>query len=309
MDPLTFNNLLFRGESETLEFKSDNYSLDNDDEKGEFLKDLMAFVNAWRDTDAYILLGVKGSSSGVEQVAGMTKDRDDNEFQTLARGKITPAIRFGYETVIHDGKKCGVIHIPVQNRPAFLTKDFGKLKANDVHIRRGSATSIAAPDEISRMGAAAKTSGGPKFEIIARPGVGRPQMIPFVCLDVWLRNNGEETAYEVTVDIVSDIRNHLGFSNANWESSTTPTARERFIARKPLHREDMLALSSWRLDGGKFELDDKSRQTDKVIGYTGSGHEVCLRIFAKHQPPITFWLQFSSDEIREKKEKRFAPAT
>jgi predicted HTH transcriptional regulator len=53
--------LLNEDESSTLDFKRDQYPFDGatDEQKGELLKDILAFANAWRRTDAYILVGVK----------------------------------------------------------------------------------------------------------------------------------------------------------------------------------------------------------------------------------------------------------
>lgn len=45
-----------------------------------------------------------------------------------------------------------VIEIPVQKRPIYLKRDFGKLKRDTVYIRRGSSTFQASIDEISKMG-------------------------------------------------------------------------------------------------------------------------------------------------------------
>jgi hypothetical protein len=46
----------------------------------------------------------------------------------------------------------------VQTRPLYVLKDYGKVKAKTVYIRHGSATAIADPDEIARMGAGRETS-------------------------------------------------------------------------------------------------------------------------------------------------------
>jgi hypothetical protein len=63
MDAQLFERLLYRRESETLDFKVDQYQFSGgtDDEKSELLKDILAFGNAWRETDAYILIGVQES--------------------------------------------------------------------------------------------------------------------------------------------------------------------------------------------------------------------------------------------------------
>ena len=63
--------LLNEDESSALDFKRDQYPFEkaSDEQKSEFLKDILAFANAWRRTDAYILVGVedvKGGRSNVE---------------------------------------------------------------------------------------------------------------------------------------------------------------------------------------------------------------------------------------------------
>lgn len=64
------DELIYEEESATLDFKSKQYLFDgaNDYEKSELLKDILAFANAWRRTDAYILIGieeVKGEKSNI----------------------------------------------------------------------------------------------------------------------------------------------------------------------------------------------------------------------------------------------------
>src|ERR1700676_3696396 len=74
MDVQLLEGLLYREESETLDFKRDQYPFDraNDDERAELLKDLLAFANAWRTTDAYILVGVEEVRGNRSIVHGVT---------------------------------------------------------------------------------------------------------------------------------------------------------------------------------------------------------------------------------------------
>jgi hypothetical protein len=60
MDPVFLASLLREEEGPALDFKRDQYRfVDTTDlEKAELLKDILAFTNAWRRTDAYILIGV-----------------------------------------------------------------------------------------------------------------------------------------------------------------------------------------------------------------------------------------------------------
>lgn len=148
------NSLLYEEESTTLDFKSEQYKFvkAQDWEKAELLKDIIAFVNAWRRSDAYILIGVKEVKGGKSLIEGISGDLDDAQLQQFIQSKINKPIHFSYLTTELEGKKLALITIPVQSRPVFLKKDFSSLKANTVYVRRGSSTSIALPDEIASMG-------------------------------------------------------------------------------------------------------------------------------------------------------------
>lgn len=58
MDEHEMERLLYSGESDELDFKRDQYRLTNNDQKGEFIKDILAFANSWRTTDGFILIGI-----------------------------------------------------------------------------------------------------------------------------------------------------------------------------------------------------------------------------------------------------------
>ena len=148
------NNLLYEEESNTLDFKSEQYKFlkAQDFEKAKLLKDIVAFSNAWRRSDAYILIGVKEIKGGKSLIESISDDLDDAQLQQFVQSKINKPIHFSYITTEIESLKVGLITIPVQNRPVFLKKDFASLKANTVYVRRGSSTSIALPDEIASMG-------------------------------------------------------------------------------------------------------------------------------------------------------------
>lgn len=154
MNPSLIEELLNEEESATLDFKSAQYPFTQatDNEKSELLKDILAFANAWRRTDAYILVGVKDIKGGRSEVNGITSDFDDASIQQFVNSKTNRNIEFSYKTVSVDGVKIGVFHIPLQERPFYLKKDFGKLKQNTVYIRRSSSTGEADLDEIAKMG-------------------------------------------------------------------------------------------------------------------------------------------------------------
>ena len=86
------------------------------------------------------------------QILGIDHHLHDNDLQQFVNTKTQRPLTFSYSALEFEGKQIGLIHIPLQNRPLYLTKDFGKLTRNTVYIRRGSATAIATPDEIATMG-------------------------------------------------------------------------------------------------------------------------------------------------------------
>lgn len=148
------DSLLYGEEGVDLDFKLEQYKFikGTDDEKGELLKDILAFANSWRRSDAFILIGVKEIKGGKSEVVGITEKLDDAQIQQFVKSKIQKPLAFSYQNDNFEGKCIGIIHIPVQERPFFLKINFGKLKKGGVYIRRGSSTDIADPDEIAEMG-------------------------------------------------------------------------------------------------------------------------------------------------------------
>jgi|SRR6185437_2276424 len=155
MEQRLLEHLLNEDEGVSLDFKRDQYPFENasDEQKSELLKDVLAFANAWRRTDAYILVGVEEVKGARSRPVGVSQHLEDGRLQQFVNQKTNRKIDFRYEAVRVDRFAVGVIHIPVQDRPSFLNRDFGKLKANTVYIRSGSSTAIAKPDEIATMGA------------------------------------------------------------------------------------------------------------------------------------------------------------
>ena len=148
-------SLLFEEEGTALDFKRDQYAFEgaSNDQKSELLKDILAFTNAFPRTDAYILIGVEEVKGDRSKVVGVTQHLDDAKLQQFVNSKTQRPVNFSYRAAEHDGQQIGVIHIPLQNRPVHTTVNFGKVRKNDVLVRRGSATDIASPDEIAQMGA------------------------------------------------------------------------------------------------------------------------------------------------------------
>ena len=145
--------LLWEDESAVLDFKREQYRFEgaSDEEKSELLKDVLAFSNAHRRTDAYILIGVEELRGSRSRPVGVATHLDDANLQQFVNSKVQKPILFSYRVSIIDGKELGVICIPLQTPPYFLRRDFGRLKQNVVYIRHGSSTAIADPDEVVRL--------------------------------------------------------------------------------------------------------------------------------------------------------------
>lgn len=154
MKNIPIEELLYEEEGTTLDFKSEEYKFVGADDfvKSELLKDILSFANAWRRTDAYILIGVEDVKGGRSKIKGINTDLDDAQLQQFVNGKTQRPIEFEYRAAKVDDLKIGIIRIPVQTRPFFLNKDFGKLKRHTVYLRRGSSTEEASPDEVRDMG-------------------------------------------------------------------------------------------------------------------------------------------------------------
>lgn len=186
---MKIEDLLFEEESSTLDFKQEQYPFIkvNDEQKSELLKDILAFANAWRREDAYILIGVEEVKGDRSIVLGIGNDIDDASLQQFINGKTQKPLNFEYKYEIVDGKNIGIIRIPVNERPFYLKNDFGKLKKNIVYVRRGSSTAEATPDEIIKMAMSALEE----------------KKIP--SLKLFFANKGERKKLDSELNIVSNI--------------------------------------------------------------------------------------------------------
>lgn len=150
-------SLLYQSEGTALDFKRDQYAFLNhatDDQKSELLKDILAFSNSFRQTDAYIVIGVKENNGKRDVVHIEDHDHfDDAKLQQFVNGKTNRPIELAYEVHHYEGKNLGVIRIAKQERPIYSKKNYGdKVKQDVVYYRLGSSTAIASPDVIAKMG-------------------------------------------------------------------------------------------------------------------------------------------------------------
>jgi Putative DNA-binding domain len=158
MDKTLFERLLYEEESTTLDFKRDQYPFAkaSEDEKSKLLKDILGFANAWRRSEAYILIGVQEVRGGRSIVVGipLADHIDDHSLQQFVNNLTNQPVRFHYEAFGFEGKQVGIIRIDLQTRPLYLKRDYGILAKNSVYVRHGSSTDPtkpASPEEIAQM--------------------------------------------------------------------------------------------------------------------------------------------------------------
>jgi hypothetical protein len=158
MNQEQFEQLLYEEEGNTLDFKKEQYlfSKATDEEKSELLKDILGFANAWRRATAYILIGVEEVRGGCGKIIGISPNShlQDHALQQFVNNLTNHPVRFQYEAFCFEDKQIGIISIEEQMRPIYLKRNYGKLKKNEVYVRRGSSTDPtkpALPDEIATM--------------------------------------------------------------------------------------------------------------------------------------------------------------
>jgi predicted HTH transcriptional regulator len=150
MNPPDITTLLNMSESDSLDFKSGHYKFWNpstDEEKSELLKDIIAFANSFKTGDAFIVVGVSEKNQRKDQVVGVTTHLKDNEVQQFVNSKTNRRVAFLVHSSTAEGQPIDIIQIAQkQERPICLTKNYGKVKANEVWIRVGSSSAIATPE-------------------------------------------------------------------------------------------------------------------------------------------------------------------
>ena len=165
-----FERLLYEEENTTLDFKKEQYRFAKatDNEKCELLKDILGFANAWRRSEAYILVGVEDVRGGRGFVVGIpaTDHLDDHSLQQFVNNLTNQPVRFHYEAFGFEGKQVGIISIDEQTRPIYLKWDYGKLEREKVYVRRGSSTDPTKPASLEEIAQMRVGSGQPAAELL-----------------------------------------------------------------------------------------------------------------------------------------------
>lgn len=131
--------LLNRMEADDLEFKREQYRLESDNQKAEFIKDIVCMANTPRAEPGYIVIGVVTENGRPAEVLGCASHPDPAELQRIVGGPTAPVPRFSYRIVFYEGKELGLLEIPPdRNVPIMLRNNYGVLRKGSVYLRRNS---------------------------------------------------------------------------------------------------------------------------------------------------------------------------
>jgi hypothetical protein len=146
-----FRVLASQRETTTLDFKESFYE-NSAKGNGELAKDIIAMANLLDpdSTSAYVLIGVREESDGTGAIVGFAHETwmTDGNLQQKVRAQLNRAPQFSFGVLAVDGVTVAVLEISPGGRPFYGLRDSGNLKRNHAHIRVGSTTDLASPEQI-----------------------------------------------------------------------------------------------------------------------------------------------------------------
>lgn len=173
--------LLKRAEGPKLDFKSEQYRLDNEHFKSLFIKDILSIANSFGAEKGRIVIGIKTFPDGTKKVVGIRKHHDDADLQNIVKDKVDVMPEFAYKPIEFEGKSLAVITIPPsRDKPHRVIKKFAVLEKYAIYTRHGSSNAVATREEIDRMYLerfkGEDTERLPLFEL--KPKTGIPIILP-----------------------------------------------------------------------------------------------------------------------------------
>lgn len=148
-----FDDLLKATEIQEVDYKENQYRLDNEHLKAKFIKAILCMANA-PGGDAYILLGVKAEKGKPREVTGVSSHYDSSDLEQIVSSVIEDPIQFDYYQLVYQGRDCGLIHIPPsKSRLHWPKTDYGGniLKRHIFYTRRASGNREASKQEIQQI--------------------------------------------------------------------------------------------------------------------------------------------------------------
>jgi hypothetical protein len=126
-------------EQAAFDWKTDFIEPNDDEKRGEVIKDISAIANASPLSYGFLFYGVDPRRP--DPFIGISRGYDDAKLQQLVTGKIDPPIEFLYYEVSAGPRVAAVIQVaPTRRRPHIISVDLGKIRRGQIVIRRGSST-------------------------------------------------------------------------------------------------------------------------------------------------------------------------
>ena len=134
-------------EQAAFDWKVDFTLPNDDDKKGEIIKDIAAIANASSLSYGFIFYGVDPRKP--DPIVGISSRYDDANLQQLLKGKINPPVEFLYYEETAGPRVVAVIQVkPTRRRPHIINVDLGKVRQGQIVIRRGSSTEGVTIDDL-----------------------------------------------------------------------------------------------------------------------------------------------------------------
>ena len=145
--------LLSRMEDSSLDFKRDQYKLESDQQKSDFVKDIVSMANTPRDEPAYIVIGVVDQNGRAGEVVGISGHPDPVTFQNLVNGRTNNQVQLYYREIGYLGSTVGLFEIPVDRSvvPVMAARDIAGLRTGVTYTRRNAQNALADTTEIRRI--------------------------------------------------------------------------------------------------------------------------------------------------------------
>lgn len=137
--------LLKKEEGIDLDFK-EKLDINNKEQKAELSKDVSSIANSVAKK-GYLVIGI----SDAKKIIGIEEKLDEEKIQLICERRITPPVNIEVKTVSFKENFIGIIEIKPIHKPHKISQDSGRLKKEDVYIRRGSVIRKASPEEIIAM--------------------------------------------------------------------------------------------------------------------------------------------------------------
>ncbi len=156
----------YENEHSALDFKAVQYRKDAHED---LLTDVMAMANADVEGDRHIVVGVKHRADGTREFLGVARAEfvDPAIYQQLVRANIEPALDLDYFSMELEAVRVAVLKLSgCTEQPYMMKKDFGKLRAGDAFVRRGSQQARLTRPDLDGMIARRARSGPEDADLI-----------------------------------------------------------------------------------------------------------------------------------------------